>query len=192
MVKVVGSMEKEKKELKTKRGYDFYVVVCCLQKAIRRNDPKIAGFFAFELLESGYYNYVWKRLVTISAEDCHGVITQEIMALWEAFEKCHKKEPQRGRIFLSKAVILLCQALKNRDADHLICLVYDKGLIDDEAEKFMEDIEDIDHIEVPKYAYDVHTLQGKKSGKTRKDFFKTEFEALRPRQLGLFDEYVYK
>jgi len=34
------------------------------------------------------------------------------------------KQP-RGRIFISKAVILLCAARKNRDADHLQNFVYD-------------------------------------------------------------------
>ena len=65
------------RHLRTKRGYDLYEVASALQKAIRRNETAIAGYFALELLESGYHNYVWKKLLTISAEDCHGVITQE-------------------------------------------------------------------------------------------------------------------
>jgi hypothetical protein len=34
-----------------------------------------------ELVASGYVEYVWKRLLTISVEDCHRIITQEISRL---------------------------------------------------------------------------------------------------------------
>ena len=51
-----------------------------MQKAIRRADTGVAGFFALELWASGYRDYVWKRLFTISAEDCYGIITKEIEA----------------------------------------------------------------------------------------------------------------
>ena len=65
----------------TKGGYDFYEVSSAMQKAIRRADIAVAGFFALELWESGFRDYVWKRLFTISAEDCFGIITKEIEAL---------------------------------------------------------------------------------------------------------------
>lgn len=80
----------------------------------------LAGYMAIELFESGFAGYCWKRLLTISAEDCAGILTQEIKALHESFVLLNQgaKQP-RSRIFLSKAVILLCQARKSRDADHL-------------------------------------------------------------------------
>ena len=61
-----------------------------------------------------------RDIFTISAEDCYGVITKEIEALWQGHELVNKgsKEP-KGRIFVSKAVILLCECRKCRDADHL-------------------------------------------------------------------------
>lgn len=46
--------------------------------------------------------------------------------------------------------------------------------------------------EIPAYAHDVHTPRGRAQGKTKKDFFKEEFAALKPRQPGLFDEDVAK
>lgn len=180
----------DKKRIMTKRGYDFFEATSAMQKAIRRNETAIAGFFAFELLESGYHNYVWKRLLTISAEDCHGVITQEIEALRNAFMEQHKKGTKKGRIFLSKAVIILSQAPKNRDADHLTNLVYDTGVATEEAERFMKALDNTDMIDIPDYAFDCHTLKGKIQGKTRSDFFREEFEALKPRQAGLFDDFV--
>ena len=41
-----------------------------MQKAIRRSDARLAGYWALELWESGFGQYVWRRLLTISAEDC--------------------------------------------------------------------------------------------------------------------------
>jgi len=181
-----------KKSLTTKRGYDLYEVASALQKAIRRNETAIAGYFALELLESGYHNYVWKKLLTISAEDCHGVITQEIDALRRAFEEQYKPGTKKGRIFLSKAVIILSQAPKNRDADHLTNLVYDTGVATEAAEKFLQELDETEIIDIPEYAFDCHTIKGKRRGKTKQDFFIEEFEALKPRQPGLFDEFVPK
>jgi hypothetical protein len=40
----------------------------------------------------------------------------------------------------------------------------------------------------PDYAFDCHTLKGKRKGKTKADFFREEQKALRPFQPGLFDE----
>ena len=43
---------------------------------------------------------------------------------------------------------------------------------------------------IPAYAYDCHTREGRKRGKTKADFFKAEQEALEPFQPGLFDDLV--
>ena len=61
--------------IQTQRGYDLPDVVSALQKAIRRGDVKLAGYMALELFPR-YSEYCWRRLLTISAEDCHGLITQ--------------------------------------------------------------------------------------------------------------------
>lgn len=175
-------------QLRTVNGYDFYEVASALQKAIRRADAKVAGYFALELWASRYVDYLWKRLFVISAEDCYGIITQEIESLFKAY--CYinegKKEP-KGRIFVSKAVLLLCDCRKNRDADHLQNLVYDRK--DCDVEKWLEDVRK-QPIHVPEYTYDVHTRTGKARGKTKADFFQEELNALKPREKGLFDDLV--
>lgn len=175
-------------KLYTKKGYDFFEVSSAMQKAIRRSDIKVAGFFALELWHSNYRDYVWKRLYTISAEDCYGLITKEIEALWQGHQlvNINTKEP-KGRIFVSKAVILLCECLKSRDSDHLQNLVYDKN--DCDVEKWFDDIRN-NPISIPEYAFDCHTQKGKRMGKTKEEFFKEEFEALKPRQVGLFDNLI--
>ena len=174
----------------TIRGYDFYEVASAMQKAVRRSDARVAGYFALELWESGYTDYVWRRLFTISAEDCYGIITTEIESLFKAycFINENAKAP-KGRVFLSKAVILLCECRKSRDADHLSNLIYDRK--DCDVEKWLEDVR-ISPIAVPEYTYDVHTRRGKMRGKTKADFFRDELEALRPREKGLFDDLIDK
>jgi replication-associated recombination protein RarA len=165
-----------------------------LQKAIRRNDVRNAGYFGLELFHSGYCNYLWKRLFTISAEDCAGVITKEIDALYNGYllvNKNNKEKVKKGRIFASKAIILLCQHPKNRDSDHLQNLIYDKKNIDEhELEQYMESVRISSKKQIPLYAFDCHTAKGKRMGKTKAEFFREEMESLNPRELGLFDSFV--
>lgn len=48
--------------LNTIRGYSFPAVSSAMQKAIRRGDAKLAGYWALELWASGFGQYVWRRL----------------------------------------------------------------------------------------------------------------------------------
>ena len=180
---------------RTKRGYDLFSVVSALQKSIRRGDITTAGYFALELEASGYVRYLWRRLMVISAEDIAGAITQEVVALHEAFmhvnKGAKKLDKPEGRLFISKAVILLAKAYKCRDSDHLIVYLYDRRKITDEqANKLLDDVTEADKRDIPEYAFDCHTRQGKLAGKTKDDFLEAEFEALEPREKGLFDGYV--
>ena len=177
--------------LRTKNGYDFFEAASALQKSIRRNDVVVAAYFGVELWASGYGNYVWKRLYTISAEDCWGLITHEVDALHNGYELVNKGAKEaKGRIFIGKAIILLCECYKSRDADHLNNLAVDVIAPDDA--RVLEALDDARRhpIEVPPYTFDVHTRKGKKMGKTREQFFHEEHEALTPRVPGLFDDQV--
>lgn len=182
-------------QLKTVRGYDFFEASSTLQKAIRRGDVRTAGYFALELWSSKYAKYVWKRLYTISAEDVFGIITTEIEALHKGYLLVNEgaKEP-KGRIFISKAVILLCHAKKNRDADHLQNIIYDQrfDMTDERINNYLEKVRAEPYRPIPDYAYDCHTREGKRKGKTKKDFFIEEQEALKPLQKGLFDDLADK
>ena len=177
-------------KLFTVRRYDLFEVASCLQKAIRRADTPLAGYMAIEMFESGYAAYCWKRLLTISAEDVAGIVTTEIKALYDSWLVLTDdgKKP-KSRIFLSKAVIVLCQARKCRDADHLTNYVYDRAMID--AKRLVKAIEearrDPENPELPDYTFDCHTMRGRKRGKTKAQFFSDEFTALKPREQGEFD-----
>lgn len=183
-------------DLRTVHGYDFYEATSALQKSCRRGKVKIAAFFALELYSSGYWSYVWKRLLTISAEDCYGCITQEIKSLYDSFMIINDKDRKncpKGRVFISKAVIILCVAKHSRDADHLSNLYYDGGKYDDEeiAEFVRTLTEEERRPEIPEYTYDCHTIKGKRRGATKEQFFHDEHEALTYRQIGFFDNLVY-
>lgn len=181
-------------KLSTTRGYEFGAVTSALQKAIRRGDARLGGYWAVELFESGYGDYAWRRLLTISAEDCWGIITKEVEALRSGYlavnQRRKKGELPKGRIFIAKAVILLAQAKKSRDADHLTNFVYDaKAIPDAELERNLDESRK-DREEIPDYAYDCHTSEGRRRGKTKADFFRDEYAALEPREAGLFDGLI--
>lgn len=194
-------------KLLTKSGHDFYVVSSLLQKAIRRGDYKRAGYACKEL----YYDYpsfVWNRLLTISAEDCVALVTDELVALRKCDEwvNKNKKKDDKTKIFVGKALVILLECYKGRDADFMASSLMRE--INPEMRKdpaFNQDLETI-NIEkcvvegtlFPDYVYDPHTLDGKiKYGRTFKnyDFDHIEGKDLKPKskQLSLFDgeEYVY-
>jgi replication-associated recombination protein RarA len=178
------------RQLTTVRGHALLEVASALQKAIRRADARLAGYWTIELFESGYREYLWRRLLTISAEDCWGIITHEVEALFRSWQFIDRQKRGAGRVFAAKAAILLAQAAKCRDADHLTNLVYDPAKID-AAVLEAELAEAREHPEpIPDYAFDCHTAQGKRAGKTKQEFFVEEFHALQPRQSGLFDRDI--
>ena len=178
------------RRLSTVRGYSLMDVASALQKAIRRGDARLAGYWAIELFESNYRDYVWRRLLTISAEDCWGVITHEVEALYRAWQVIDSRKKGGGRVFVAKATILLAMVRKCRDADHLTNLVYDPQAVDDaQVEADLEEARRTPE-NIPDYAFDCHTSAGKRAGKTKRDFFVEEHAALKPRQMGLFDQDV--
>ena len=181
--------------IRTKNGYNMYEMSSMIQKAIRRCDIPHAAYAANELAEK-FRKYLWKRLLTVSAEDCYGIMTKEIVALQQADEYVNQKNKpgQTNDLFIAKAVVLLCMARKNRDADYVACnfMWGDRPLTDEEFDEFVdyqivEDLKSKTQFDVPGYVYDVHTARGRARGATQMDFFRDENEALQPRQMSLFD-----
>lgn len=97
-------------QMLTRTGRNFYEVTSAMQNAIRKGDYDLAGYALWELLPQ-YTPYLRKRLLVISAEDCYGILTKEILPLCE-----YGTEDS-----LTKALALLCSAKKNRDADYFVC-----------------------------------------------------------------------
>lgn len=180
----------ERYEMLTKNGHNFYDISSMLQKAIRRQDYERAGYAANEL-SGKFRNYLWRRLLIISAEDCWGIITKEIIGLKLADDEVRKsKKGENGNIFISKAITLLCNVLKNRDACYFACNFMNSDDMIPENEIEHVDIEkcELENKEIPEWVFDVHTLRGKRSGKTIYNMIVDEQNALKPHQIGLFDD----
>lgn len=176
-------------QLTTLNGYNMYDMASMYQKAIRRCDIPRAAFAANELFDK-FNSYLWRRTLIISAEDCSGVITKEIEALYRAQEVVSGNKKEKERIFISKAIILLCHCMKNRDADYLVCNLMNDQLkpeIDKEPMDILTDSE-LEDLKIPDWVYDCHTLKGKKMGRTNAMMIETEQKALNPLQLGFFDD----
>jgi replication-associated recombination protein RarA len=176
-------MPSDRPRLLTKNGRAFDEVASLLQKSLRRGDITMAACAVNELIPR-YANYCWNRLLTISAEDCAGVITGEIVALYDAWAKVNqgKSDKSKGRIFFAKAIVLLAQARHSRDADELNILVVDRlpDEVFDAAIAACESIFDADaaDFEIPAYVYDCHTRRGKRMGKTKGQFIREERDDL--------------
>lgn len=184
-------------EIKTLNGYNMYDMASMLQKAIRRCDIPHAAYAAEELMPS-FRPYLWRRMVVISAEDCYGIMTKEIIALWEAdqeYNKDKKSWTEMSVIFIAKALLLLCLARKNRDADYVALnfMWNDRLLTKEELDEFVDSsiLDDLQHperIRIPDYVFDKHTILGKRRGKDEIDFFRDEIQQLRPHQESMFDD----
>lgn len=177
-------------ELLTRHNHNMYTMASMLQKSIRRGDIKRASYAGYELFEK-FHKYVWKRLIVISAEDCYGIITKEIIALYNADKITNdgRKANEKDPLFMAKAITLLCMARKNRDACYVACnfMLPDEEL---EPEQIMEYDASKDYIsesDIPDWVFDYHTLKGRMNGKTDLDMIITEQKALNPLQPSLFD-----
>lgn len=103
-----------KEQCRTRHFHNMFEVSSLVQKAIRRQDAKMAYYAANELIPR-YRNYLWKRLLTVSAEDCFDMVTGEIV-------KLHRIDVSRqDDKTIAKAVSILLNARKNRDADYFAC-----------------------------------------------------------------------
>jgi replication-associated recombination protein RarA len=176
---------------RTVGGHDPLVLVSMVQKSVRRNRVDLAAWAAFELLRSNYADWVWRRVCVTAAEDTAALVQTEINALRAACDR--ERRERKGaatRVFMGKALLLLCRAPKSRDPDHLANLVVDRLELDDPCVLAAALEEAEAEPEVPGWVFDCHTSEGRRRGKTRDDFFKDEHDALTPRLPGLFDHLV--
>lgn len=135
-------------------GYEFDEVASSLQKSIRRNHEYEACYFAFILHESGYYKYVWKRLLIIASEDISNATpnaAQLVHALQQSYHYAitAQNRPKNDALcFIFQAVIYLSRADKTREVDSLVNLIrtrYEQG----------------ERLEIPEVAKDMHTKVGR-------------------------------
>lgn len=181
-------------QLLTRHGHNMYDMASMMQKAIRRCDLEKASYAAYELY-GNFQAYMWRRLLIVSAEDCYGIITKEIIALKLADDTVNKgrKGYEKDAIFVAKAVYLLCMARKSRDACFVACefMIPDKCLDEDAIPHIdMTKLENMQMLEeeIPDWVFDVHTLKGKRRGMTDVQMTVDEQDALTPYQGSLFGD----
>ncbi len=145
-------------QMTTRGGYELGEVVSSLQKCIRRGIEEEAMYWALEMADSGFGQYLWRRLMIIAAEDI-GLADPQAMILttsgWLAtkestrsFSKAPGMEPE----FLGMVILYLCRAPKNREGDDFLWYVGErrkKGWC----------------LEIPDYALDEHTARGRQMGR---------------------------
>ncbi|MGR3809596.1 AAA family ATPase [Jiulongibacter sp. NS-SX5] len=149
--------------LTTENGYDFFECSSALQKSIRRGLEEEAMFWAVELFNSNYQEYVWKRLKIISSEDiglANPTISSEVQALYEMHKEQAKKKDDKNmpqRLFLTHAVLMMCRSKKSRTVDW--ALIYHWGCHNNNLRA------------VPDFALDKHNERGRKLGRSWNHFF---------------------
>lgn len=152
-----------KYDIKTKKGYDFFECSSALQKCIRRGREDEALYWAVELYDSNFGEYVWKRLRIMSSEDvglAEPLMPANIWALYRMYQEQAKKKEDKNepqRLFLTHAVLLLCRARKSRMIDWSLLWAW-------LTHPFRR-------LEIPDFALDKHNERGRRLGRSWKHFF---------------------
>lgn len=159
--------------------YALDEVVSALQKEIRRGFHERAFYWAVTMVNNGYEDYMWRRLMVILGEDIgyHDLrVAPFVVAMYQANEIASSKAKEKPRTdtnFVANAILAMCKAVKTRegcDLDEYVGYAIDHGL----------------KLEIPLYALDMHTKRGRDEGGQEDDgtkgnqFFEKEGRKLHP------------
>lgn len=157
-------MSTRRSEIRTKGGYPLDEVTSALQKCIRRGLEEEALYWALELSEGGYGQYLWRRLMVIAAEDV-GIADPRALILttvgWLATKEATSSFSKDGGMkveFLGPTILHLCRAQKNREGDDFCWYV-------------MERRQRGWKIPIPDFAVDDHTERGRLLKRGRQFWF---------------------
>ena len=132
-----------------------YEAMSALQKAIRRNEMSNAYYWALKL-EAFNTKMLWNRLQIIVCEDI-GRAQPELAATFDVLKKWYftdKDKGGTGKLYLSHIISQMASGPKCRDADNLIAAIGER--------QYYERMD----IPIPDEALDMHTLRGKKMGRS--------------------------
>lgn len=149
-------------------GYSMDEVVSSLQKCIRRGMEEESMYWALEMIDSGYGNWMWKRLVIMSFEDI-GWKNPDVIALviagYQATKAFAKSMKEPDPTIVGPCVLAMCRAKnKSREGDDLAWWIGEqrrRGL----------------KLNVPDFAKDEHTGSGRRMGR-KTDFWFEEASKL--------------
>lgn len=150
-------------QISLKSGYLLEEVISALIKCLRNGDELSAYYWAHELMENGYWKYLWRRLVIFASEDVgnanpEAAVLISSLTLAVVWMKKHSKH-ESGDVQVGQAILYLCRSEKTREADHFIIVV--------EQEK-----KDGLKLDIPDEALDKHTSRGRSNGRGYEHFFK--------------------
>ena len=150
----------------THHGLQSLACVSAMQKCIRRGMEREAMAFAVELIHTSkaFCTMVTNRLEIISHEDIDTGAQPWIVpfvqtACQQARDGYDPKRLGKSRMPIGNAIRMMCRAAKSREGDHFQAAV---GLANEIEGKKPE---------IPDWAYDQHTAQGRRMGRGLKHFF---------------------
>ena len=143
--------------VRTARDFSADQVISALQKEIRRGHTENATLLACEMMSSSkeLEDFLWKRLMVISVEDVgFGEVRAPILvnALHQMVGAFAHDAPDRG-LFAVHAVRYLCRCRKDRSSDEMLLWTR----LESERGGALP--------EIPDYALDMHTAEGKRLGR---------------------------
>ncbi len=102
----------------TKGGYNRHILSSLMQKSVRRNQPEIAEWVAYEMCRSGYPDNVWKRLNLYILEDLAAGV--EAAKVIRTLERITDQSDDRDVILCAmRAARIAAEALPSREATYL-------------------------------------------------------------------------
>lgn len=152
---------------RTVHNLGAFECLSAMQKCVRRGLEREAMEFACELghTSKAFATMVTNRLQIISHEDV-GLAAPDVIQL--VYTCCQQakvfydpKKIGQWRMMIGTAIRAMCRAEKSREGDHFQAAIGFQSLLNEYVP------------EVPDWAYDQHTMQGRKKGRGL-DFFRTE------------------
>jgi replication-associated recombination protein RarA len=143
----------------TKNGLPAMACVSAMQKAIRRGMEREAMELAVELLHSGkaFHSMVCNRLEVICHEDLDTLAAPHVFpfvaASLAASRDRYTKSIGEARLMVGNAIRLMCRSPKSRAGCHFGAAIGLRAQLEGYAP------------EIPDWALDQHTMQGKAMGR---------------------------
>jgi len=172
----------------TKNGLPAMACLSAMQKCIGRGMEREAMQFAVELMHTSkqFHTMVCNRLEIISHEDidtgADPIIVLFVKAAMDQARAWYDPEKLgKSRMAIGNAIRLMSRAKKSREGDHFHVAIGLASLL----EGFVP--------EIPDFAYDMHTIGGKKRGRGL-DYFRQEGAKLDqpPEQADQYEEEFYR
>lgn len=149
---------------RTAGGHPLDEVTSSLQKSIRRGLEEEALYWALEMAEAGYGQYLWKRLMVIAAEDIGIADPQALILTYAAWASTKdatssfSKPPGMRTEFLGPVILYLARSKKSREGDDFTWFIMERR-----ARGWK--------LPIPDFAVDDHTQRGRQLKRGRRFWF---------------------